>query len=457
LFFCVICYDKNMPAFLRFEWQRLFNEKKNLIFLICIMLFSLYFVWSGLNEYRQFQAEKKIFIKFEKEKISQMASYANYGAFGFRLLYEASPLNLFFVNSNVLQDVESNIDNFEAIKVESSFKGKKLFVKGGYFKDFAGIPFIFGSLFMLYLGNLALVSPAHVRFMMGRLPLKKYYILTTLARLFWLNLFFILFGLSLFFLVQAGGIRFNKSESNMFMLYLLFMVILLDFFYFLGQLTVVLVRFRKIFFLWLFIVWFICIFLLPEFNRISVFNKSSSLESAEKVNLEKFRALMAMEKKFRDYLKVNPAAPLDQIRQMQKKFAGQFINSSYLMNTGLETKYLRDVEKVIIGHEWQSALFPTTFYYFLSGEASGKGYYGYLDFMDYIMKLRNRFIQFYIQKRYEDNYAVVESFVKGDENIFHSRSQLPGTYWFGLLSTAFYAAAFFALAYWRLRHLLYSS
>jgi hypothetical protein len=439
-----------MLAFLRFERRRIFGEKKNLIFLGFISLFSAYFVWSGLNEYRQFQIEKKIFIKFEKEKISQIVTYAQYGSFGFRLLYEASPLNLFFINSSILQDVESNIDSLEAIKVESSFKGKKLFLKRGYFKDFAGISFIFGSLFMLYLGHLAMVSPAYLRFMTGRLALKKYYGLTTLARLFWLDLFFISLGLGLFLLVQLGGIVFSGSEKIIFLSYLLFLVLLLDFIYLLGQLTSVLVRFRKIFFLWFFIVWFICIFLLPEINRVGVFNKSLALESAEKVNLEKFRTLMALEKKFRDYLKVNPATPLDQIRQMQKKFAVQFINSSYLVNTGLETKYLREVDKVIAGHERQSAIFPTTFYYFLAGEASGKGYYGYLDFMDYIMKLRNRFMQFYLKKRYEANDAAVESFVKGDENVFHSRSRLPKTFWLGLLATVFYGAACMVLAYWRL-------
>jgi hypothetical protein len=444
-----------MPAFLRFERRRIFGEKKNLIFLGFISLFSAYFVWSGLNEHRQFQAEKKIFIRFEKEKISQIFNYAQYGVFGFRLLYESSPLNLFFVNSSVLQDVESNIDSLEAVKVESSFKGKKLFLKRGYYKDFAGIPFIFGSLFMLYLGHLALVSPAYLRFMTGRMSLKKYYGLTTAARLFWLDLFFISLGLGLFFLVQLGGVDFSRSERMVFILYLLFLVLLLDFIYLLGQLTTVLVRFRKVFFLWFFIVWFICIFLLPEINRISVFNKSQVLESAEKINLEKFRTLMALEKKFRDYLKVNPAAPLDQIRQMQKKFAVQFINSSYLLNTGLETKYLRDVEKVIAGHERQSILFPTTFYHFLTGEASGKGYYGYLDFMDYIMKLRNRFMQFYLKNRYEGNETTVESFVKNDENIFRSRSRLPKTFWLGMLATVFYSAAFLTLAYWLLRRQLY--
>jgi hypothetical protein len=440
-----------MLSFLRFERRRVFGEKKNLIFLGCIALFSTYFVWSGLNEYRQFQVEKKTFIRFEKEKISQFANYAQYGAFGFRLLYEASPLNLFFINSSVLQDVESNIDNFEAIKVESSFKGKKLFLKRGYFKDFAGIPFIFGSLFMLYLGHLALVSPAYLRFITGRMSLRRFYILTTAARLFWLDLFFVLLGSALFLFIQSRGVVFSGSEKTIFILYLFFLVLLLDFIYLLGQLTTVLVRFRKIFFLWFFIVWFMCIFLLPEFNRISVFNQSSVLESAEKVNLEKLRNLMAIERRFRDYLKVNPATPLDQIRQMQKKFALQFINSSYLVNTGLEIKYLRNVEKVIAGHERRSLLFPTTFYYFLTGEASGKGYYGYLDFMDYIMKLRNRFVQFNLKKRFESNDAAVESFVKNGENIFSSHSRLPKTFWLGVLSALFYGAIVFSLAYWRLR------
>jgi hypothetical protein len=444
-----------MLAFLRFEWQRLFREKKNLVFMVFLALFSAYFVWSGLNEYRQFQAEKKIFIKFEREKISQIFNYMQYGAFGFRLLYETSPLNLFFVNSSVLQNVESNIDSLEAIKVESSFKGKKLFLKRGYFKDFAGISFIFGSLFMLYLGHLALVSPAYLRFMTGRMSLKKYYSLTTVARLFWLDLFFVSLGLGLFFLVQIAGVAFSGSEKIIFLSYLFFLVLLLDFIYLLGQLTTVLVSFRKAFFLSFFIVWFICIFLMPEINRISVFNKSLVLESAEKVNLEKFRTLMALEKKFRDYLKANPVTSLNQIRQMQKKFAVQFINSSYLVNTGLETKYLRDVEKVIVEHERQSVLFPTTFYYFLTGEASGKGYYGYLDFMDYIMKLRNRFMQFYLEKRYESTDATVKSFVKNDENIFRAHSRLPKTFWLGLLATVLYGFFFFGLAYWLLRRQMF--
>ena len=71
------------------------------------------------------------------------------------------------------------------------------------------------------------------------------------------------------------------------------------------------------------------------------------------------------------------------------------------------------------------------------------------------MKLRNRFMQFYLKKRYESNDTVVESFVKNDENIFRARSRLPKTFWLGLLATAFYGTAFLALAYWLLRRQMF--
>jgi hypothetical protein len=436
-----------MLAFFRFEAFRIFAEKKNLAFFALIALSTGYFAWSGVNEYRRSLAEKKFFVDFEKEKTRQIATYAQYGTFGFRILYETAPLNLFFINSSILQDLESNIDNYEAIRIDSSFKGDKLFLMRGYFKDFAGILLVFGSLLMLYLGHLALVSPPYLRFLALRMPLARYFFLTTAARLFWLDLLFLVLIMGLFVGVQAGGIVFSGQERGVFLCFSLFLVLLLDFIYLLGQLTTVLIRFRKTFFLWFFVVWFACIFLLPELSRISVFRNSQSLEPAEKINLEKFRNLMAMEQEFRDYLKANPRSSLDQVRQMQKEFAVQFINSSYLVNTGLEMRYFRQIENVIAAHERRSVFFPTTYYQFLSGEASGKGYHGYLEFMDYIMKLRNRFMQFYLKRRYLEPDSAVESFVKGSENIFRSRSRLPRSFVPGVMLTALYCAALLLLAF----------
>ena len=205
-----------MLAFLRFEWRRIFCVKKNLISLGFIFLFSTYFVLSGVDEYRQFLNEKKIFLRYEKEKVSHVVNYSQYGGFGFRILFEASPLNLFFINSNILQDVESNIDTFEMIEVESSFKGNKLFLKRGYFKDFAGIPLVFGSLFMLYLGHLALISSAYLRFITRNMSLLKYYIMTTISRFFWMDLFFTALSIGFFYLVRILGHHFFSAGAVQF-------------------------------------------------------------------------------------------------------------------------------------------------------------------------------------------------------------------------------------------------
>lgn len=440
-----------MLAFLRFERKRIFTEKKNLVFFALIALLAAYFVWSGTNEFRRFQTEKSFFVNLEREKTGQIASYNQYGAFGFRILYEAGPLNLFFVNSTVLQDLESNIDSFETIRAHSSFKGDKLFLMRGYFKDFAGILFVFGSLLMLHFGHAAMVSPAYLRFLGGRMPLARYFSRTTAARLFWLDLFFLALGLGSFAGVRAAGIAFSAPERSAFCLYLLFLLLFLNFVYLLGQLATVVAGFRKASLLWLLLVWFACIFLLPELGRISVFKESQRLEPAEKINLEKFRNLMAIEQKFRDYLKVNSANSLDSIRRMQKEFAMQFINSSFLVNSGLEIRYLRQVEKVIAAHERRSVLFPSTYFQFLSGEISGKGYRGYLQFMGHVMKIRARFTQFIMRKRYLEGGSEMESFVKGSENIFRAPSRLPGSFALGLAVTGLYGLLLFLLSRWLLR------
>jgi hypothetical protein len=74
--------------------------------------------------------------------------------------------------------------------------------------------------------------------------------------------------------------------------------------------------------------------------------------------------------------------------------------------------------------------------------------------MDYIMKLRSRFIQFYLRKRYEEGEPPMESFVKGNENVFRSHSRLPRNYLWGVLATVMYGIGIACLTFWRLRRQL---
>ena len=153
----------------------------------------------------------------------------------------------------------------------------------GYFKDFAGILLVFGSLLMLYLGHLALVSPPYLRFLASRMPLARYLFLTTAARLFWLDRSSLSWSWGCSLGCKPEASYSPGRNGGFFCSFSLFLVLLLHFIYLLGQLTTVQVRFRKTFFLWFFVVWFACIFLLPELSRISVFRNSQSLEPAEKI------------------------------------------------------------------------------------------------------------------------------------------------------------------------------
>jgi hypothetical protein len=92
-------------------------------------------------------------------------------------------------------------------------------------------------------------------------------------------------------------------------------------------------------------------------------------------------------------------------------------------------------------------IYPTSFYHYLSGEVSGKGYHGYLELVNYTLSLRHRFVQYYLQKRYQSNDKAIVPFVQKDENIFHTRSFLPAPYPVASGITLLYTFLFFVFSY----------
>ena len=74
------------------------------------MIALFYYTSIGVNEYRRFMSNKENFLKFEKQKVEHYTNYQQYSGYGFRVFYGLSPTNVFFVNSTVFKDIESNID-----------------------------------------------------------------------------------------------------------------------------------------------------------------------------------------------------------------------------------------------------------------------------------------------------------------------------------------------------------
>ncbi|MCP5107954.1 MAG: hypothetical protein GY950_31485, partial [bacterium] len=101
-----------MISTLRFESSRVFTRTTT-VSLLLLIIASLYFTFLGVSGYRQFLQDKKSFIASEKDKIKLYVNYEQYGAVGFRVLLEPSPLVVFFSKSDFVQHLEANVDASE--------------------------------------------------------------------------------------------------------------------------------------------------------------------------------------------------------------------------------------------------------------------------------------------------------------------------------------------------------
>jgi len=416
-----------LPAFIRFEGRRIFGSFQNQILFILLLISSVYFVFSGIWEYRSMDRQRHDFQQFERNKIQLYIDYSQYGGYGFRVFFQPNPISVFFNNSSIIDSITSNIDTMEIINVQRSYKGKNLFSPAGFLRDFAGVIFYFGSLIMLTMGASVLVSRAHLRLLLSRYPFRRIFAYALLSRLLILNLTFLLLQLGVWLIPRLRHLRFNHSENAHFLLFTLFSLLFLNFFFLLGTAIAALARLRRPLFPFLFVVWFVLLFVLPEIERMRLTASAAAIPANDKVNIRKMQNMIELEKRVREALASDEETTAGNAADRRMR-AFHFMSRSYEANLDWENDLNSRVRRVIDHHERASALFPTLYYPFLAGELSGGGYRGYLDFMHYIIRIQDDFMRFYMRKRYRSTDRTVQSFVTRDENIFRGRSHLPPSY-----------------------------
>jgi hypothetical protein len=405
-------------AKLKHEVIKIFRPRRNVIFLILFALVAVFFVYSGIVEYKDFQKEKALFITHEKNKVDLYVTYSQYGDYGFRVLYEPSPLCLFFNNSSVFENLYSNVDLTEILKVNTSYKGRNLLQKKGFFKDLAGLFFLFGSLFMVYMGMASLKS-GKVFFKFGNLILR----LVILVIVF-LGVVSVLQRLPKLFALQ-----FSPGESKIFPYFVLFLLCFLSFFYAAGLFIRMVSRKSQRVYIYIFIFWFFSVSVVPECMTIFLHNKSQLLEANAKYNIMKLEEVMNFEKKVQKA--IVGIKTLGERNKIYQKMVKHFLDHGYRKNTKIEEGINNNIKRVMREYESVMQLYPTSFFNFFCGELSSKGYGGYIDLVNYTLKLRHEFIQYYLKKRYESNDKNIIPFVKGEENIFRASSRVPRSFFVG--------------------------
>ena len=436
------------------ESKRLLKKKTFGLFLFFSFL-SLYFVQIGLDNYTNIIENKEEFQDIELLKIKQYINYGQYGGYGFRVLFIPSPLSIYFVNSSTISQLTANVDSGERLNIYNSFKGRTLFAdKGGGFKDFSGIMLLLGSMLVLYLGYESFIHRDYLRFMYGFVDYRRLFFSIVLSRVFILVFLFLLnVGISLI-LLEINGIQFSGGEYAHFFTYLVTLVLVLVFFFALGTIAG---SFKSGFtgFVMVIISWFVLVFLFPGIVNTTTSKKADNIVSNYKLELQKLKSLMDFEKWAQEELGSTTKDNIDAVR----KSVEDFLEKGFPKIHAFEERLRNEMEENIRYFEFLSSLFPSTFYLSAGNEISSKGYENFILFFDYIRELKKKFLRFYVDHRYYsddlfDAPKTVESFIKGNENLFHAKSRTPRGFFIGILLTLLYIVGLFIVSYSRFKQSL---
>lgn len=419
---------------LKLEKDRIFSFKRNIIFFALFGFICIFFVYSGIQEYKNFLNQKEFFITHEQEKMNLYVSHSQYRAYGFRVLYEPCPLSIFFNNSSVFENLYTTIDMTENLDINRSFKGRNLLLKKGFFKDLAGMFFFFGSLYMVFMGMTSYKSEKYF-FKFGNI----------IIRLCILNSIFVILICAWYNFPKVFQLRFGAGDGEVFFYFVIYLLFFLGFFYGVGLLIRVLCGSKPASYIYVFIFWFISVTIIPEAMIIFLQEKSHLLPTNEKYNITKFEEVVNFEQEVQRAI-VGITTP-EKRNEIYRKMVTDFLQTGCIKNSKIEKDINRHIQQVVREYEILMLTYPTGFYNYLSGEISSQGYNGYLGYVDYTLALRHNFIEYYLKKRYDSNEKSIVSLIRDDKNIFYAHSFLPQSFPIAIGLILFYTIILFTVSY----------
>ena len=428
------------------EAQRLLNLKTAGVLLLFSIL-GLYFIQTGINNYKSIIDSKEKFQDIERLKVKQYINYSQYGAYGFRMLFIPGPISVFFVNSSAISELTANVDTGERLNIYNSFKGRTLFAeKAGGFKDFSGIMLLLGSLMVLYFGYESMIYNDYLQYMAGFSGLVKLFLSIVLSRVLIITLTFSVIGGASLLLLKINGLRLPVNEMHHWFVYMGVLMLLFIFFFALGTITGTL-KSRFTGFVTLISLWFIFVFLTPWVVNAFTAYRADNIVSNYQMELEKLKILMGFEKQAAE--KEGPVT--DSNTETERKLVESAWKNEFKKLQVLEKKLETEMQKNIYRFQILSCFLPSTFYLSTANEISGKGYENFIRFYQYIQDLKWKFIRFYIDKKFNSVSLDVNSFIKGDENLFFAETLFPQCFERGVQLLVIYIIGLLILSYIRFR------
>ncbi len=420
---------------LKFELKRILR-KQNLKIILGVFLLLCALIYDGMHKFNSIMKDKTEFQKSEKEKVMSYGRYSQYGGYGIRLIF--IPTNFFIISSDAFNIPVSNINTGERLTIFKSLKGKNYRDRQG-FMDFCGFILLLGSLSGLIIGYKTSNRQEYLKFIASfSSPIKSIFV-SSIIRLILLNFIF-LFVISVSFLFPL------IKGINLFNIYFILTFILtLSFFFSLGVIVGHSKRSKRSIILALSYLCFVLLvpWMIDKFDEIQI----SDIKSVYNFEQEAQKLLMNVE------------------RQLTKRF-GTFKSGKYTLPAEIrrevraalnkEFKEIFDAEnrrkETILGkikvYQLLSALSPVSFYQSVESEMRG-GELSFIDFYSFALKKKYEFIEFYFIKRFcePQKPGKVESFIKGNENLYYAKNWLPYGFVLGVGVTILHIIGAFFIAF----------
>jgi len=375
--------------------------------------------------------EIEIANKLEKLKVEQFDRYKPYSVYGVRLFSMPSSLN-FLSSFKIHSGLIAAVDTGTTLRIYETKKDNNVLPDPSYgFLNFVGLLIIFGSFLAMMLGYPAFNNEMELRFLFSLKSDAGTIRIRLTSRMIFITALLICLALCVFLLAWANGLT---IPLNYFLVFWGVAILIMNFFLLLGTVSGSLkTRLKRI-------TTFICLFLVVTIFSlliiVEVVKGFSNNISEPQTEYDKLQILMVIEK--RGITKFDTKRSGEEVY----KFMIESFENDFKVIDAVEDRHKNFLFENIDKYGFLSALFPSTFFFMTTNEISGQGYKNYKDFYSFTEVTRREFIKFYIQKEFLEKPVPgkVESFIKGDENIFKCPSSIPVYFWVGISSTLFYIA-----------------
>jgi hypothetical protein len=409
------------------------------------------FVNKGINQYKAIPGKIQKFNQIQENYLKSIKNYKQFAWYGVRMLFFPSPCGILFQNTTVPGDALAKVDSIVTVQMVNNLKGKAAASGMDNGKiDFSRIVIWLFNLFALWYGYEALKARDFILSLSG--PGSRFRVFFSIVAsrfILFAGAYACMFGCVLLW-IKARGIELSSADFKALCGYLLVTLVMLLFFFLFG---VIYGTFRStaISLACILGTLIILVFLVPGLvGEIAVKNFPDTIEDY-KTEMEKIKEIDDFEKTSAEKQGKFDRGNIEKAKKVIEGYKNNYFNRVVKR----EDRLMKQIQHAMDRANRLAVLFPTTFFLLTGNEVSGKGYAGYMGFYDYVKKMWFDFAMFWIDRVFYHDPKVMVYFLKGDENIFRSKSRLPKNFKTGVALQTIIIIILFFIAYLRFKKWLH--